>query len=548
VKETNDMVSQAPEDRPLDTAVAQVVALDYESSEPSFQDKRNTRHLTDKAVGGAGWLTLSAMATKVIALLGFVLLGGLLTNVEFGTFAAVMMIQTLFAVVQVFGLRDILTQQHDRIRENVNPAFWLSMTLGVGTMLGMIAVAVPVSNLLASREYDPYELRWLIILFSARCVIEAAQNVSQSMLQLQLRFREVAIMNAVISLVQTAIVVTLAVLGAGASSMLISILASGTLAAIISWRLTKPAIQWRLQIEEWPRFFRAGLYLAGTAFVSTIIANGDYMALSLLATAAVVGVYFFAFNQAIQSNVLFVGSVTAVLFATLSKMGESAAEQKRIALSSLAPLSMVSVPINFIQASAAFPLFLLIFPKQLESTVPFIVLSISMAMSMIGAPSAALMRAQGRFAFFFVWNAVQAAIFMTVIFIAAYVGRRFGHPAETVSAMVLIHYTIFGVLGMRLACGRMNGFWPVIFKATLVPMAMALLGAFVAHSTLYLMPEPLRQSNLYSLGHICVINLGVYLLGVRLVMVRDWNEICERGLAMYRKRRIRPLVSYPDGV
>ncbi len=524
-------------------------ALDYDTRQASREQVLKRQSLQDRAVGGAALLTLSGMSTKVVALLANIILGRVLFKDDWGAIASVLMVQSFFGIIQMFGLRDVLVQQQSRFKANLNAAFWLSIGLGVVTTLAMVLTAGPVSRQLADNNVSADYFKYLIYIFATKCLIESLQNVPQAYLQIKLRFRELALMNAVVSLFQSSVVVVLALSGAGAGSMLVAILASSTLALCISWSLTKeqlgPQLRWSPDFSAWLPLARSGVYLFGTAMVANFVANGDYLSLTQMTTVATVGVYTFAFTQAVQANVFLVGSVTSVLFATLSKLVTQPEEQKRVAVSSLSLLSMVAVPLNFLQASAAVPLFNLIFNKQLDSVVPFAILSIAMAMGMIGAPSAALMRAQGRFAFFFGWNAVHSTLFLGEAFLAAYIGRKYGLAAEAVAGAVLLHYTVFGVLGMRMAVGPLPGFWKTIFRAAGIPMLASFVGAVVAHYSLDFVPARLNGSNLFQLLWIVSINLLVYLIAVRLIMPREWNSICERALAIYRRKRVKPRVTYP---
>lgn len=270
-------------------------------------------------------------------------------------------------------------------------------------------------------------------------------------------------------------------------------------------------------------------FLMATGLVSIAVGYGDNAVLGWFRDEAVVGTYYFAYRLAVQANLIVVGNLSGVLFAALARMTE-AARQARGTIAASRLLAALAVPLNLLQAAAAEPAIRLIYGDKWEASIlPFQLLSIGMALALIGAPSASLLRAQGRFKLFFVWATCLSAVYLISIGAGAALGGAVGVALATVG-----YYATFGPAGLRLALGRHLGFWRAIGEAFVVPLLLGGLACGLGVYSRRLIPS-VASSNLLSLLWIGCVSMCAYVLLLRLAFPALWRELVLRFGSIIRR-------------
>lgn len=486
--------------------------------------------LGTQAARGAVWATAPAVLAKLTGFIADIALAWFLTRSDFGAVGLAVAVAALFGVIQQAGLRDILTQRQKRFGRWATPAFWMALTLGVACSLTMAASAQ-----LAARLFDVPALRGLVLLLSVRCVLDALAVVPQAKLQIQLRYRAIGGVAAVCTLLQAGLSVLLASkwFGWGPYAMCAPMVLTSTVQTILFWVLARPGEVdgRRLRMARWRWLSADAGFAMATGLVSIAVGYGDNAVLGLFRDEAVVGTYFFAYRLAVQANQLLVTNLSSVLFSALSQLADDRPRQVRAAMSAAKLLAVLAVPVNLLQAAAAGPLIGLLYHERWAPAVlPFQLLSVGMALALIGAPSTSLMKAQGRFGLFFYWTSGVSLAYLGMI---AWGARLAG--AEGVAGAALAFYAIFGPAGLRLGVGRMPGFWPQAAEAFVMPLLLGGAAGAVANYSSRLFPA-LAGSDAASLVWIVVVGCALYTALVRVLLPGRWHELRERLGAIVRRR------------
>lgn len=486
--------------------------------------------LGTQAARGAVWATAPAVLAKLTGFIADIALAWFLTRSDFGAVGLAVAVAALFGVIQQAGLRDILTQRQKRFGRWATPAFWMALTLGVACSLTMAASAP-----LAARLFDLPALRGLVLLLSVRCVLDALAVVPQAKLQIQLRYRAIGGVAAVCTLLQAGLSVLLASkwFGWGPYAMCAPMVLTSTVQTILFWVLARPGEvdSRRLRMARWRWLSADAGFAMATGLVSIAVGYGDNAVLGLFRDEAVVGTYFFAYRLAVQANQLIVTNLSSVLFSALSQLESGSRRQIDATLSAACILSVVAMPLNCIQAAAAEPIFRVLYADRwLAAVLPFQLLSVGMALALIGAPSTALMRSQGRFGFYFVWASVVSGVYLLLTGIGAWTGGAVG-----VATCALIHYAVFGIAGLRVAVGRVPGFWRRSLLGCLLPLVLAAVAGGVAVLSRGVVPWANTSDVGGAVWIVLVSGLG-YAALVRWCMPHAWFELRARlGAMLLRK-------------
>ena len=334
------------------------------------------------------------------------------------------------ALIQSIGLREFLVRR--RRFDLWLELMWLAFCMAICSALMMAAAgwsergsttnpARPVSRLLA-----------VAVPFSA------LDSILTAVLQVQMRFRAMAIIGSLAVLSNAALSIAFATYGFGVYSFVLPLpIVEGARLAVL-WSLTTPRVQWKPQPRRWRYFVSTSVFLLLSSICALFVAQGDYVLLCIFQTTEIVGLYFFGFSVATQMIRLVQASHTGVLFPVLSSIRS---EHRRLVNGFMRTVTMVSIvlmPLCMLQAAIADPLIRLLFAAKWIPAIPIIqFLSISMALHSVAEPCVALLQAQGRFAEMFRNYLIWTIGFLPIVAVAAKLG-----DGTTVAAAVAAYYCV----------------------------------------------------------------------------------------------------------
>ncbi|QYU70333.1 oligosaccharide flippase family protein [Leptolyngbya sp. 15MV] len=345
------------------------------------------------ATGAAALMAGQAALVKVIAALGQVLLSWFLFPEDMGLIALATTVISMVGLLQQGGVRQVLVHRQRAFGVWSTPAFWLSLAMGL-IALGVAAAVAP----LAAQIYNEPALVGLILVMALGMPIDALQAVPMARLQVDLRFKAIALVLFGMAAGAVALSVVLAWLGFGAYSVVLPKIPLGLMGLAAMWWLTRVPVRRRPMFRRW-RFMLGdsalvvatlALYAAGNAAVSFVLGRSG--------RTDDAGLYFWAYVLSLQTILVFSQQLDPVLFASLSKLAADRARQMAGFVRSMRALAMIVVPLSLLQAAAAEPLVRLIFAERWHAGIACLqILSVGMAFSAVSIPSASMLQAQGRF-------------------------------------------------------------------------------------------------------------------------------------------------------
>jgi len=291
---------------------------------------------------GLTWLISGTLVSRMVGLLAQVVLGALLLKSDFGLFAVASAITLIVRSLQDAGLRAMIVQlgdlDFDAMRGDV---FWLATTMNVTAALGLWFIAPSLANL-----YGAPALTSLLRVMALWILVNSPWSYFSAVLSRDLRFAHVAGLNVVWAFAQHGMAIALAIGGAGAMAFVVPLPLAAVVGGLAGSRVVRDR-PWRVrpQPANWPRLFSQMRWLIlGNAAVA-LFTHGDYIAIGLFASAATLGIYFFAYQIAAQMGVLISTNLHAVLFPTLARL--AVVDQRALIVRSLAlftsAMSLVSL-------------------------------------------------------------------------------------------------------------------------------------------------------------------------------------------------------------
>lgn len=413
------------------------------------------------------------------------LVARLLTPDEYGMGNLAVAVAGMLIVLPPLVMGDVLITHQRRFSLLGRVAGRTAIITGAVTAVGM-AMAAPLVALFYP-NYAFAALVGLLLVVALRPMAEAMAVLPLSRLRIGLRYQSIALIDGAVQLVATGLTVVMAWAHAGALAIVAPQVAAVAARAVcyrIATRHTtgdlatlKPETERRMHRRTLREFATAG----SAQYIHTLIGWVPVLVLGKLSTESETGYFGFSFLLANQATYVLSYQLGTVLQPIFGRLKHDPERQAAGFLRVVRAVGAIAVPASFLQAALAEPLFLLIFPEKWAPAIHvFAILCVGQAFYFAMAPAMALLKAQGRFRAFFIWQATQLVASFVLYPIFAYNWGAIGVSAiDTVIWGISVPVAV--VIGTSVAGGTIRTALAVFVApwSTSVPIAAAAWGAWL---------------------------------------------------------------------
>ena len=252
-------------------------------------DLKPTFQVGGVATSGMLWSLLGTALSKGASFVAQLVLGWLLSKEDFALYAIAISWSTVVMALRNGGTHRLLIQKGAQYSDLA--AIYLNIALIFNTIgLVLLGLMAPI----VSAVYESAQLTQLIWVLALSLPIGSAANIFQAKLSSDLKFAHLAKLTSWSALLRHASMIAFAWGGLGPLSFVLPVILVSLLETALGWHwaggwpkdrlLTWPITRQVLQDTRWVML---------TALASALTVNGDYIAVSLLQSKEVLGVYFF---------------------------------------------------------------------------------------------------------------------------------------------------------------------------------------------------------------------------------------------------------------
>ena len=373
------------------------------------------------------------VVSRVSSLLSQLVLAALLQPSDFGVISLTYMVTSIASTLMNIGIDDVLLQRQRTMNLWTGPAFWITLSLAMAAG-GLVILASPI----VAAIYKAPELVGLLSILALSMPLSALASVPGMVGRARMQFGVFAIYGSLEMVAQALLTVALAWWGFGAYSFVIPMPILAGIRAIVWWRIAGVKTSFRPQRKRWKYVFGNTVITAISRTIISVIGQGDYLVLGLLATQDVVGAYYFGFRLAAQPLWMLAGNFAGVLFPALVQLKSDPARQGAAALKASILLSFCVMPLALIQAATAGPLVISLFGEKWATSIPVIqLLSIGLAFDAVSWIAGALLNSRGEFKAGLFYLLMQAPVFFIFVIVGALLDSAIG-----VASGVFLYYFI----------------------------------------------------------------------------------------------------------
>ena len=340
-----------------------------------------------------------------------VLLARLLNPYDFGVIA---MQGVFFAISNAFidcGLEGALIQKKECTKVDMNSAFIYSVSISVALYV-LLFLAAPIIE----EFYHTPNLGKVIRISALVLMINAVGIVPRSLLQRQLRFKELALASTTIQFVAGFVAVMMAYHGYAYWALVGQALLAGSLMVIAYYIYTRWCPSLQFSIESFRQLITFGLPMLLTALVHSLYNNLYSLVIGKKYDARQLGLYNRAENYSCYVAYSLSDMSMRALYPILSRVQDDLEQLKVAALRILHASAFIIVPINiFLLVKAEDIICILLTNKWLEMTPLMQVMCISSMAYVVANLHTNLFKSIGRTQILFICELIKKILGILIL-------------------------------------------------------------------------------------------------------------------------------------
>lgn len=423
-------------------------------------------------VHSIAWTGVVKWVTQILTWGSTLIVARLLTPSDYGLVAIASTFIGFVTMINEFGLGTAVITKRDLSHEQIAQLNSMAVLLGVAGFLVSCALAEPMS-----RIFDAPALTWVLVAMGASFLIGAFKTVPSALLEKDLQFKPLALIEGGQAIIASLAVIILAFLGFGYWALVLGIVVGTAAWTILTLRLRTYAFQWPV-LRSLGETLTLSWHLIVMRVTWYTASNADRFIVGKLLGQAALGSYSFASIFANLPLDKIAGLISRVTPAFYSSVQTDHGTLRRYILSLTEGLALVTFPATVGLALVAEDFIrLLLGPQWGDVVLPLQVLACYVAVRSVMTILSPVLLATG-LSRYGMMNSIWSFVLLLPAF---FIGSRWGLVGVAVAWLVvypLVTVPLYTVMFRHIGLSvwqYLPALWPAL-SATLV-MVTCVLGA-----------------------------------------------------------------------
>lgn len=241
---------------------------------------------TSKAVKGMSSQTLVTIVLGIVEIVSFSIMSRLLTQEDFGYYAAITAISTVFASFSETGIGSAIVQQKELTKRFVDNAFTISLLFGSFISLLLFVLAGPLS-----RSVADVSMKVPLMLISITLLLNCLTSVNNSIMHRRLEFFRMGAIRLIALVITTIIAIVLAYKGFGYYAILTKAILTSILTYFLSLYFCKTRFGIALDGPTFKKIFSFSGWLMASVLFRNLAHQIDRLMMPRLLSVTSLGSY-----------------------------------------------------------------------------------------------------------------------------------------------------------------------------------------------------------------------------------------------------------------
>lgn len=472
-------------------------------------------NLKHKAASGVVWTSIQKFAGTGVSFIAGIVLARLLTPEDYGCIGMLSIFMVLAGAFVDGGFASALIQKKRPTQEDYSTIFFfnLGMSLLMYVILFVCAPAI-------ARFYKMPILSSILRVQGLVLIINAFSLIQSNQLRKQFKFKKIAIVTLITSIVSFSVTIIMAYKGFGVWSLVVMNLLTAFIPTVVYWVTNKWFPLWVFSKASFKELFSFGFYMFLTTIITRICNNIQGLLIGRFYTPATMGYYSKAKHTEEAASTSLSNVIDQVAYPLYAEYQNDKPMLINVIKKLTLSISYVTFPMMLLFILLAKPIFVLLYSERWLDSVPYfqILCIAGIAICLQGVNYQAI-AAIGKSKAMFSWTLVKRAIGLALIVggLATFgiKGLLVGMAMQSWLIYLINAYQVHKYIGYKLF---------IQFLDILPVLVLAFVSFAVAYCTVYLIPE----SNMYILALIRLfVFVAVYLGGSVLLKMESFKYVKE---------------------
>ena len=435
------------------------------------------RELDRSLVKGIAWTGGSKWVTQTVRWASTLVVARLLSLGDYGIVGMAATYLGLVQLINEFGLSASIIQHRDLTREDISQLAGLSILMGFGFALLSAALAP-----LFAMFFGEPAVRWVIMALAVTFVLRGLQVVPRAILNRDLHFRQLAVLDAAEAIVQALVALGLAMLHFGYWALVLGSIGGVAASTILALVMHRHRVAWPRREQAIARAVGFGSQVAASRVAWYVYSNADFFIVGRVLGKDALGAYSLGWTLAnipVERISALVGRVTPAIFAAVQK---DIAAMRRYVLRITEGLALLTFPASVGMSLVADDFVTVVLGEQWRPAIlPLRLLSFYGGFRSVTTllPQVLVARNQARKNLYI---SIIAAVLLPIAFL---IGTRWGTAGVATAwliafPLVIVPFYLLVIFrDIEMTAGQyLRALWPSL--SALLAMSAAVLGARAA--------------------------------------------------------------------
>ena len=426
--------------------------------------------LRSKVYSGVRWSAVSAWGRQAFRFGISIVLARLLLPQDYGLLAMANVFVGFLAVFMTMGFGTVVIQCREVSEALLSSLYYTVLAIGA-----LLAVATCAAAPACAWIYQDTRIIPVMAVLSVSFLLSAPGCIPSALLNREMRFREIAVIELFSVVIGGAISLILAFTGFGVWALVTGFLANTAIASVLyqaisSWR-PRMVFQWSQIRSVW----HFGANLTGFSVFNHFARNADNFIIGMFLGAGPLGFYSLAYGILLKPSEAVTAVVSRALFPALSRTQDDDVRLKALYLRACGAIAFVTFPMMLGLMAVAHSFVQIILGDKWLPAIPLIVVLAPLgALQAVLSPVRLLFVAKNRTDWYFRVGVVQSIV-VVCAFVAGIPWGTLGVAIAYVAATLLC-LPVWLCLASKLVSGmRVADFGMELLPYGLMALAMSLI-------------------------------------------------------------------------
>ena len=241
---------------------------------------------TTKVLKGVSAQTLITILIGVIEIVAFSIMSRLLSQQDFGYYAAVTAVSTIFASFADAGIGSAIVQRKVLDQKYIDNAFTLCLLFGLFGSLLLVACSGPAARYVADET-----MQVPLMLVAITLLTNTIASVNFSIMHRKLQFLRMGIIRISALIITTVVSIILAIKGFGYYAIIAKVILYSIITLVVSYFAAHTKYHLSFDLKAFKEIFGFGGWLQASVFFRKIADQVDRLMMSSLFSVATLGMY-----------------------------------------------------------------------------------------------------------------------------------------------------------------------------------------------------------------------------------------------------------------